>query len=90
VEEMVTMHGIGDSQTLESFPCAHRFEAGNGEADFRLRAKFDEFNENLRGGEVDFDDASGQNLTLESRRSGGDAIDRTSGFGPEVNCENRP
>jgi hypothetical protein len=34
--------------------------------------------------------ASGQNLTLESRRSGGDAIDRTSGFGPEVNCENRP
>ena len=31
---------------------------------------------------------SGQNLTLESRRSGGDAIDRTSGFGPEVNCEN--
>jgi hypothetical protein len=33
---------------------------------------------------------SGQNLTLESRRSGGDAIDRTSGFGPEVNCENRP
>jgi hypothetical protein len=34
--------------------------------------------------------ASGQNLTLESRRSGGDAIDRTSGSGPEVNCENRP
>jgi len=30
------------------------------------------------------DEASGQNLTLESRRSGGDAIDRTSGSGPEV------
>jgi hypothetical protein len=28
--------------------------------------------------------SSGQNLTLESRRSGGDAIDRTSGSGPEV------
>ena len=33
--------------------------------------------------------ASGQNLTLKSRRSGGDAIDRTSGSGPEVNGENR-
>ena len=36
------------------------------------------------------DGSSGQNLTLESRRSGGDAIDRTSGSGPEVNCENGP
>jgi hypothetical protein len=55
---MVLMHGIGDSQTLENFPRAHRFEASNREADFRLRAKFDEFNENLRGREVDFDDAA--------------------------------
>jgi hypothetical protein len=58
VKEMVPMHGIGDSQTLESFPRAHRFEAGNREADVRLRAMFNEFNENLRRGEVDFDDAA--------------------------------
>jgi hypothetical protein len=32
--------------------------AGNREADFRLCAKFNEFNENLRGGEVDFDDTA--------------------------------
>jgi hypothetical protein len=44
---MIPMHGIGDSQMLESFPCPHRFEAGNSEADVRLRAKFGEFNENF-------------------------------------------
>jgi hypothetical protein len=55
---MVPMHGIGDSQSLESFLRAHRFEAGNGEADFRLGAMLDEFKENLRRGEIDFDDAA--------------------------------
>ena len=59
MKEMIVPHGIGETETVESLLGARRFEPGDRESDVQLFAVFDEFQNDLRRREIDFDNAAG-------------------------------